>query len=213
MGAPYPYQIPGLNMLLGAFASWGVGKWATIQDVAIRSSIGIETIEAEGLAKYLLDDGYIKHSNRLAGYNLAQTMRGMEDIPYYDHGFELTPKGKQFHLDGGYRGAIIFDGQITVPLNPIVLLTPAITPTKKPGSHTPAKPIDRGRFRTWVSGHPWASVFGAIALVVFTVWLSANWDGHFRVKSFRSMVGLDTTNVSIIDSTAVDSAITAPSIK
>lgn len=106
MKGPYKYQIPHLNMLLGAFESWGVGKWATVQDVVVRSNIRLDMTEAETLTEYLLADGYIKESLKIKGYNLAQVPgTGMVDVPYGDAGYELTPKGKQLHLDGGYRPA------------------------------------------------------------------------------------------------------------
>lgn len=175
MTRPFKYQIPHLNMLLGAFESWGVGKWATIQDVVVRSKIRLDMTEAETLAQYLIADGYIKESLKVKGYNLAQVPgTGMVDIPYGDAGYELTPKGKQFHLDGGYRRERHEQAEI---------------PKTKPDNHI--KPHTTIVLRVWarIAKLPVWSKVGSVALVVFGVWLTINWDGHFTIASFKSLFG------------------------
>ncbi|MCB0794882.1 MAG: hypothetical protein KDB88_09105 [Flavobacteriales bacterium] len=59
---PHAGEIPDLNLLLGGFAAWGVGKWATVQDIIVRYSIRIDISEAELLAQQLLQDKFIEVS-------------------------------------------------------------------------------------------------------------------------------------------------------
>ena len=163
-------------MLLGAFESWGVGKWATIQDVVVRSNIRLDMTEAETLAQYLLAVGYINESLKVKGYNLAQVPgTGMVNVPYGDAGYELTPKGKQFHLDGGYRREHFEQAEI---------------PKIKPDNHTNPLTTISLRIWGWIRGLPLWSKAWAVFLVVLGAWLKVNWDGQFTVASFRLLFGL-----------------------
>lgn len=103
----------------------------------------------------------------------------MVDIPYGDAGYELTPKGKQFHIDGGYRL-----GKIRP------LAKHAVTPITKPANKK-QKPLTK--FATWRSENPGTVVIlgglFAIALVVLGVWLTFNWN-NITVSSFKSLFGI-----------------------
>jgi|JI10StandDraft_1071094.scaffolds.fasta_scaffold455252_2 hypothetical protein len=177
MSTPHAGEIPNLNLLLGGFASWGMAKWATVQDIVVRSHIALDITEAEILAQHLLHDKYIEVAYKngqeyeYVEPGMSGTQIGYEQLP----GYALTRSGRQFHLDGGYRRERVEQAEI---------------PKTKPDNHINPLTTISLRIWGWIRGLPLWSKIWAVFLVFLGAWLKINWDGQLTVESMRSLFGI-----------------------